>query len=100
MNNVRFNRIALAIGAPVLALLAAFLITSLVLLLAGDSVSGVWGQILSVPSHRGIVNILNAATVYYLSAVAVAIGFRMNLFNIGVDGQYRIASFAAAVVAG
>ena len=36
----------------------------------------------------------------YLSGLAVAIGFRMNLFNIGVDGQYRIAAFAAAVVAG
>ena len=31
--------------------------------------------------------------VYYLSAVAVAIGFKMNLFNIGVDGQYRLAAF-------
>ena len=27
----------------------------------------------------------------YLSGVAAAIGFRMNLFNIGVEGQYRIA---------
>ena len=24
--------------------------------------------------------------------LAVAIGFRMNLFNIGVDGQYRLAA--------
>jgi simple sugar transport system permease protein len=30
----------------------------------------------------------------------VAVGFRMNLFNIGVDGQYRVAAFTAAVVAG
>jgi ABC-type uncharacterized transport system permease subunit len=41
---------------------------------------------------------LNQGTVYYLSALAVAIGFRMNLFNIGVDGQYRLAAFIAAVV--
>ena len=27
----------------------------------------------------------------YLSGVAAAIGFRMNLFNIGVEGQYRLA---------
>ena len=27
-------------------------------------------------------------------ALAVAIGFRMNLFNIGVDGQYRLAAFS------
>ena len=40
------------------------------------------------------------ATTYYLSALAVAIGFRMNLFNIGVDGQYRLAAFFAAVVGG
>ncbi len=98
--NPRLTKIALAIGAPVLALLAAFLITSLVLVLAGDDVGGVWGQILSLPTHRGYVNIINSATVYYLSAIAVAIGFRMNLFNIGVDGQYRVAAFAAAVVAG
>jgi len=96
----RTKRIALAAAAPVLALVSAFLITSLVLVLAGDSVTGVWGQILSIPGERGLTNIVNAATVYYLSGVAVAIGFRMNLFNIGVDGQYRVASFAAAVVAG
>ena len=39
-------------------------------------------------------------SVLYLSGLAAAIGFRMNLFNIGVEGQYRIASFAAAAVAG
>ena len=33
-------------------------------------------------------------------ALAVAIGFRMNLFNIGVEGQYRLAALLAAVVGG
>lgn len=94
------KRLSLAVGAPALALITAFVITSLILAAAGDSVSGVWAQILSLPSPRGYVNIINSATVYYLSAVAVAVGFRMNLFNIGVDGQYRVASFVAAVVAG
>ena len=37
---------------------------------------------------------------YYLAAVAVAIGFKMNLFNIGVDGQYRLAAMLSAAVAG
>jgi ABC-type uncharacterized transport system permease subunit len=94
------SRILLTVGAPALALLTAFLITSLVLLVAGDPVVDVWSTILTVPEARNTVNIINAASVYYLSALAVAIGFRMNLFNIGVDGQYRIAAFAAAVVAG
>ena len=55
---------------------------------------------LSWPEPRNWANIINNATVLYLSGLAVAIGFRMNLFNIGVDGQYRVAAFAAAVVAG
>lgn len=100
MNQSLLSRWGFALAAPVLALVVSFLVTSLVLVVAGDDVAGVWSQILSWPGDRQIVNILNAATVYYLSAVAVAIGFRMNLFNIGVDGQYRIASFAAAWVAG
>src|SRR3954454_2597145 len=43
--------------------------------------------------------IVNSAITYYFAAVAVAIGFRMNLFNIGVDGQYRMAALFAAYVA-
>jgi simple sugar transport system permease protein len=78
----------------------ALLFTSLILLAAGDPVVAVWQVLFKVPLPRQMVAILNEATVLYLSAVAVAIGFKMNLFNIGVDGQYRIASFAAAVFAG
>lgn len=44
------------------------------------------------------VLIINQASLYYLAALAVAIGFRMNLFNIGVDGQYRLAAMMTAVV--
>jgi simple sugar transport system permease protein len=44
--------------------------------------------------------ILNLATTYFLSALAVAIGFKMNLFNIGVNGQYVLGAVAAGAVAG
>jgi simple sugar transport system permease protein len=96
----RMTKTLLALSAPVLALVAAFAITSLVLLAAGDPVLDVWDQILSIPETRNVGNIVDNATVLYLSGVAAAIGFRMNLFNIGVDGQYRVAAFTAAVVAG
>ena len=42
------------------------------------------------------VDIWNRATPLYLSGVAAAIGFRMNLFNIGVEGQYLLAFIVAA----
>ncbi len=96
----RAQGVLLALAAPALALVAAFLATSLVLVAAGDPVGEVWSTILSVPQTRNLVNIVNNGAVLYLSGLAVAIGFRMMLFNIGVDGQYRIAAFASAWVAG
>ena len=87
MNRLNPRRILLGLAAPVLALVVAFVITSLILALFGDPVGDVWKTILHVPKPRQTVQIVNAATVYYLSAIAVAVGFRMNLFNIGVDAS-------------
>ena len=100
MSKARLLRLGLGVAAPLLALVTAVAITSIVLVAAGDPVYTVWDTILTVPDTRQLVNIVNNASVLYLSGVAVAIGFRMNLFNIGVDGQYRVAAFVAAVVAG
>lgn len=97
---IDYRKLGLSVAAPVLAILVALILTSLILLVAGDPVVAVWQVLFKAPLPRQMVAILNEATVLYLSAVAVAIGFKMNLFNIGVDGQYRVASFAAAVFAG
>ena len=94
------RRLGLGPAAPLLAVLVAFVVTTIILVVAKDPVGAVWSQLFKAPLPRQIVAIVNAATVLYLSAIAVAIGFRMNLFNIGVDGQYRVAAFAAAVFAG
>ncbi len=91
---------ALSMAAPVLAALVAGLVTTIVLLMAGDSPADFWSTMLTWPSDRIQINIINDAAVLYLSGLAAAIGFRMNLFNIGVEGQYRVATFAAAVFAG
>jgi ABC-type uncharacterized transport system permease subunit len=98
MNLVK--RAALGMAAPALALVVAAVVASLVLLATGDDVAGFWSTLLTWPQGRNIVNILNASAILYISGVAAAIGFRMNLFNIGVEGQYRVAAFAAAAFAG
>src|ERR1700712_1910345 len=98
---MRFARRAVvALAGPVLALVVAAIISTLVLLITGDDVGSFWKVMLSVPEHRNIVAILNQTSLLYLSGVAAAIGFRMNLFNIGVEGQYRLAGFAAGAFAG
>ena len=95
------EKVLLAVAAPVLAIIAALVITSIVLLASGKDPFGaikVMGTYIGYSDYQ--VNTLNQATTYYLGALAVAFGFRMNLFNIGVDGQYRIGAFFGAVVGG
>jgi simple sugar transport system permease protein len=90
-----------AVAAPVLAVALAALITSVVLLVTGNTPVATLRSMLDYGSQpRTIVITVNNATTYYISALAVAIGFRMNLFNIGVEGQYRLAALAAAGVGG
>ena len=96
----RLRRLAVSLAGPALALVVAAVIASLVLLGTGDDVGGFWKVLLSVPEHRNLVSIANQTAILYLSGVAAAIGFRMNLFNIGVEGQYRLAGFAAGAFAG
>ncbi len=96
---INWRRLALAVAAPTVAIAFALLVTALVLISTGDPV---WSTAQAVWDYgkepRVLALTFNQGTVYYLSALAVAIGFRMNLFNIGVDGQYRLGAFTAAVV--
>jgi simple sugar transport system permease protein len=93
--------VALAVAAPLLAIVFSLLVTSLVLLTTGAPPLATWQAMIEYAGKpRTEVLILNSATTYYFAAVAVAIGFRMNLFNIGVDGQYRLAAMLSAALGG
>ncbi|MFP8886015.1 ABC transporter permease [Streptomyces mangrovi] len=93
------DRMVLAVGGPVLAIVVAVLLTSVVLVASGLNPVQPYVLMAEYAVHADIqVLIVNQAATYYLAALAVAVGFRMNLFNIGVDGQYRLAAMAAAVV--
>jgi simple sugar transport system permease protein len=95
------RRALVGLAAPVLAIVIALLVSSVVLAAAGDPVWGTYSLLLDYGQQpRSLSLVLNSATIYYLSGLAVAIGFRMNLFNIGVDGQYRLAAMTAAWVGG
>ncbi|WP_340537424.1 ABC transporter permease [Nocardioides sp. GXZ039] len=94
------QKLLLGLAAPVLALLIAGALASILLAATGADVGAFWETLLKWPEPRNRVNIINSAAILYLSGVAAAVGFRMNLFNIGVEGQYRIGAFVAAVVAG
>ena len=98
---VDLRAVLLAIAAPVIAVAFALLVSSGVLAAAGDPVGTTWEQLARAwEQPRRIAETVNQATYLYLAALAVALGFRMNLFNIGVEGQYLLAAFSAAAVCG
>jgi ABC-type uncharacterized transport system permease subunit len=87
--------------APVVAVLFAALLCGLALLVSGDSpVKALVAMVTQVGKGTTAVDILNSAAIYYLSGLAVALGFQMKLFNIGVEGQFRLAACVAAIVGG
>jgi len=92
--------IGMALLAPLIAVVVAVLATTIVIAAAGSSPGDFWTAMFSNPLPRIRVNIVNQTALIYIAAVSAAIGFRMGLFNIGVEGQYTIASFAAASFAG
>jgi simple sugar transport system permease protein len=97
----RLNRVGLGVIAALVALVFALVVTAVVLQVTHHSPWSTYRQMYTYgTSATNITVAVNAATTYYLSAIAVAIGFRMNLFNIGVDGQYQLAALLAAAFGG
>ena len=98
MNALR--RVGLVLAAPLLAFLIAGALASGLMAVTGDDVGAFWETMLTMPETRQLTTILNETAILYLAGAAAAIAFRMNLFNIGVEGQYRVGAFAAAWVGG
>lgn len=101
MNLLR--RVGLALLAPTLALVVAAVISAIVILAIGEDPRVALAELFNfgetpASQMQAMVVILNRAIPLFLAGLAVSIGFRMGLFNIGVEGQYRLATIIAAYV--
>src|SRR5215510_7506789 len=85
---------------PVIAIIAAFVVGGVIVALIGDDPFQTYrlliGSALSWPD--GIGYTLFYATPLIFTGLAVAVGFRCGLLNIGAEGQLTIAAFATAWV--
>jgi len=85
---------------PIIAVVAAFIVGAILILLVGDNPITAYrlllGSALSWPD--GIGYVLFYATPLIFTGLAVLVGFRCGLFNIGAEGQLYIAAFATAWV--
>ncbi len=98
MKSQRLQRVLVTSASSLLAVFVALCICAVILLITGkdpiQAYSTLFGAAGDVKVLQGT---LNRATPLMISAAAVAIGFKMNLFNIGVEGQMRVALLATAV---
>ena len=101
------KRLFATLGAPVMALFVGVFFSSIALLLIQESpanaFNAMWEYGLFDGTNGGVqwasvIEILNSAVPLYFAGLAAAIGFRMGLFNIGVEGQYLIAALTAAYI--
>ena len=90
-------RSAIILLSSLAAVLLALLICGLMLLVTGKDPIAAYRTILETgATGTKLLEMLKRTTPLILSATAVAIGFKMNLFNIGVEGQYLFAALIAA----
>ncbi len=87
--------LASTLGAVVLALA----ICAVLLAVTGKNPWQAYSTIFQTGTEGDkLLEMMKRATPLIFSATAVAVGFKMNLFNIGVEGQYLFAALIAAVV--
>ena len=95
------RRLGLSLMAPAIALVVALVLSAAVIALIGQNPATavrVMFDFGDSPAQQtqAIVVVLNRAVPLFLAGLAVSVAFRMGLFNIGVEGQYRIATVLAA----
>lgn len=94
---IKYNLISLS--APILALFISVCITSLILIAIGKNPMETFVLMYDYgTTGKSLVSIVNRFIPLYISAIAVAIGFKMGLFNIGVEGQYLLSALLAAAI--
>src|SRR6478672_11365703 len=85
---------------PLVAVLAAFTVGGIIVLLIGDNPFTTYYQLIgnSFGSLNDLGYTLFIATPLIFTGLAVAVAFRCGLLNIGAEGQLYVAAFAAAWV--
>lgn len=100
MTGVAGSRLLSAALPPLTALLIAAVVGDLLILAYGESpgdvyrllLEGTWGN------AYGLGQVIYKATTLTFTGLAVALGIRAGLFNIGAEGQLAFGGFSAAVM--
>ncbi len=95
----RIQRMLITSASSVAAVAIALGICAVILLITDKNPWEAYKKLFGAVTEKKVQqDTLNRAAPIMVSAAAVAIGFKMNLFNIGLEGQMRVALLATAVI--
>ena len=98
IRNLRFRRrtsvsISRRILTPIIFVLLAFVFCGFLLAAVGSDPFAVYARMMkTVCSYSGLTRSIEAGIPLMLTGLAVSFGYRMNLNNIGADGQYALGA--------
>ena len=99
MKQLTPQKFALALAAPLAAAIVSIVVSSLAVLASKKSPFLAYKTMWQFGTESGsLMEVLNTATPYYIAAIAIAVTFRAGLFNIGVEGQLRLAALFSAYI--
>ena len=90
-----------AILVPLVSVVCGFLVGAIAIVAAGADPLVAYGALFAgaFTNHNAFPETLVSTTPYVLLGLAVALGFRAGLFNIGAEGQFYIGSLTGVFVA-
>ncbi len=92
------STLMVTVASTVAAVTLALVLAGILLAVTGKNPIDAYAKMLDAGLEKNkLLEMVQRATPLMIAAVAVAIGFKMNLFNIGVEGQFLMGMFCAAV---
>lgn len=103
------QRIRTVVTLPLLSILLALLVAAVLMIVSSPLVRGRFDPLLPLVAYgallqgafgsfNGVVQTVVSATPLILAGLAVGIGFKAGLFNIGAQGQFLMGAVTAAAV--
>lgn len=98
LNKKLFN--SSKVANTILPVLLAFIIGGIIIAIIGENPIEVFGILFgkSLFTTKGFTNTLHHASPLILTGLAIAVTFKANIFNMGVEGQLLFGGFFAGIV--
>lgn len=100
MAKINYKQISKKVFYLILPVIFAFLVGAILIVVSGHNPIEAYGAMFrgALVGKSALYNTLFSSTPIIVTGLAIAVAFKANLFNMGVEGQMYLGAFAAAYV--